>query len=86
MSVALPGHALRVCSTGVGASCAAGPVCVGPSSIWPGGLGRQATVATWERRFESSRRSSIPAVARRRRLGEGGGGMRRLTDFDPPGC
>jgi hypothetical protein len=29
--------------------------------------------ATWERWFESRRRSSIPAAAQRRRLGEGGG-------------
>ena len=71
MSVPLLGHALHVCATGVAASCAAGPACVGvgPNSIWPGSLGRQAT---WERRFESSRRSSIPAAAQRRRLGEGG--------------
>jgi hypothetical protein len=84
MSVPLVSHALHVRATGAVASCAAGQVCVGPHPIWPGSLGRQAT---WERRFESSRRSSIPAAAQRRRLGEGGRrAMRRLTDFDPPGC
>jgi hypothetical protein len=60
---------LHVRATGAVASCAAGPVRVGPNPIWPGGLGRQATR---ERRFESSRyflTSSIPAVAQRRRRG-----------------
>jgi hypothetical protein len=61
---------LHVCATGAVASCAAGQVCVGPNPIWPGSLGRRQ--ATWERRFESSRRSSIPAAAQRRQLGEGG--------------
>jgi hypothetical protein len=74
----LLGHALHVCATGAVASCAARPVCVGPNSIWPGSLGRQAT---WERCFESSRRSPIPAAAGG---GGGGGAMRGLTDFDPP--
>jgi hypothetical protein len=46
----LLGHAIHVCDTGAVASCAAGPVYVGPNSIWRGGLGRQTT---WERGFES---------------------------------
>jgi hypothetical protein len=70
-SVPLIGHALHVCATGMGASCAAVPVCVGPNPTWPGSLGRQAT---WERCFEISRRSSIPAAAQRRRRGGGGEG------------
>jgi hypothetical protein len=78
------GHAVHVCAaarprdsrlcTGVAASCAAGPACVGvgPNSIWPGScLGRQST---WERCFEGSRRrSSIPACGGAR----SGGGRRR---------
>jgi hypothetical protein len=81
MSVPLLSHALHVCATGAVASCAAGPVRVGPNSIWPGSLGRQST---WERCFESSRHFSIPGDGAAAAAGEGGGGgMRGLTDFDP---
>jgi hypothetical protein len=73
MSVPLLGRVLHVRATGGAASlvllrCGAG-VRWAKLDPWPGSLGRQAT---WERRFESSRRSSIPAAAQRRRLGEGG--------------
>jgi hypothetical protein len=74
MSVPLVGHALHVRATGAAASCAAGPVCVGPNPIWPGGASKAAGVPPFL------------AAAQRRRLGEGGKAMRRLTDFDPPGC
>jgi hypothetical protein len=71
------GPAVNFGATGWVATCAAGPVCVGPNSIWPGSLGRQAT---WGRCFESSRRSSIPAAAQRRRGGNGDNSF-----FTPPG-
>jgi hypothetical protein len=48
--------------------------------VWSLGLGRQAT---WERRFKSRRRSSIPTAAQRRRLGEGGG-HEKANGFLPP--
>jgi hypothetical protein len=72
MCVPLLGRALRVRATGAVASCAAGGAGVRwakPDLAWE--FGREAT---WERCFESSRRSSVPAAGQRRRLGEGGGG------------
>jgi hypothetical protein len=59
MSVPLLGSVLHVCATGGSASCAAVWLCVGPNPIWPGSLGRQAT---WERRFEGSRRQEASEV------------------------
>ena len=83
MSVPLLGHAICVCATGVAASCAAGPPCVGvgPNSIWPGSLGRNP------RGSGGSKAAGVLPFLRPVAAAAGGGGkaMRRPTDFDPPG-
>jgi hypothetical protein len=81
MSVPLIGRVLRVCATEDAASCAAGSVCVGPNSIWPGSLGRQAT---WERRFESSSASFHSCGGAGDGWGREGGGHEKANGFGPP--